>query len=279
LRPHNQRRRCLHSSSSSSSRSTTGTTTTATNEEKQQHPEYSRGTLTPDTEIDTSIEYDAVFVGGGHNALTAAAYLAKDGMRVCVLERRHQLGGAACSEELSPGVVYSRAAYLFSLFRPVILRELELEKHGLVLYPRDPSSFTPLLDGRSLLLGSDGAANAREIGKFSARDAKLYPKYEEHIERLVKFIDPYLDAAPPDLSCPFSSLRKQLVPLAKVARNALRLGRDIGSFHEMLTGSAARLLNRWFESEPLKSTLATDAVIGAFVAVRSLLLVVLMLCT
>lgn len=108
---------------------------------------------------------DAIIIGGGHNALVAGAYLAKAGKQVIILERRHLVGGAAVTEELIPGYKFSRASYVFSLFRPIIIRELELKKHGLKVYRRNPSSFTPLEDN-FLLLGSDMKSNQQEIGFY-----------------------------------------------------------------------------------------------------------------
>ena len=122
-------------------------------------------------------KFDCVIIGGGHNGLVCAAYLAKAGRSVCVLERRHVLGGCATTEELWPGYKVSTAAYVISLFQMGILRELRLPQYGLEILPRTPSSFTPLPDGRSLTLGPDAALAEREISKFSIRDATAYPRY------------------------------------------------------------------------------------------------------
>ena len=121
--------------------------------------------------------YDAIIIGGGHNGLVCAAYLAKAGRSVCVLERRHVLGGCATTEALWPGYKVSTAAYVISLFLPQIIRELKLKQYGLAILPRSPSSFTPLPDGRSLLMGADPELCRREISKFSTKDADAYPKY------------------------------------------------------------------------------------------------------
>lgn len=107
--------------------------------------------------------FDAVVIGGGHNGLVTAAYLAKAGKSVCVLERRHVLGGCSVTEELWPGYHVSTAAYVISLFLPEIIRDLQLKANGLKILPRTPSSFTPLPDGRSLLLGPDPGLCHREI--------------------------------------------------------------------------------------------------------------------
>ena len=112
--------------------------------------------------------YDAIIVGGGHNGLVTAAYLAKAGKQVCVLERRPVLGGCSVTEELWPGFKVSTASYVISLFQPAIIRELKLKEYGLTILPRSPSSFTPLPDGRSLLMGPEPGLNQREISRFSA---------------------------------------------------------------------------------------------------------------
>lgn len=119
-------------------------------------------------------KYDAVIVGGGHNGLTAASYLAKEGKKVAVLERRHVLGGAAVTEEIVPGFRFSRASYLLSLFRPQIISDLKLKDHGLSYHIRDPSSFTPIRDSnKSLLLGRDMKQNQDQIAQFSKLDATV----------------------------------------------------------------------------------------------------------
>src|SRR5262245_9279165 len=114
--------------------------------------------------------HDIIIIAAGHNGLVTAAYSARPGSRVLVLERRELVGGACVTEEIWPGFKVSTASYVNSLLRPEIIRELELVRHGLELLPRNPSSFTPFPDGRYLMLGPDPELNRREIGKFSARD-------------------------------------------------------------------------------------------------------------
>ncbi|KAJ7552436.1 hypothetical protein O6H91_06G054900 [Diphasiastrum complanatum] len=169
------------------------------------------------TKFLTQRKWDALVVGGGHNGLTAAAYLAKAGLQVAVLERRHVLGGAAVTEELVPGFQFSRGSYLQSLLRPAVIRELDLQKHGLKLLPRSPSSFTPSVDGQYLLMGPDAELNHSEISKFSKRDAATFPS----------------------------------------------------ALMELLLAPASKVLDNWFESDLLKATLATDAVIGSMATVHS----------
>ena len=200
-------------------------------------------------------------IGGGHNGLVCAAYLARAGLRVTLLERRELLGGASVTEECWPGYRVSRAAYVLSLFRPRILRELELESLGLELLPRRPSSFTPLPDGGSLVLGADPDADARAIRHFSARDAEAYPRYTALLERIAGALEPTLDAAPPE-----QRLRhlRDLEPWWRLLRAGLGLGRALPRAARLMLAPARELLEEYFDSEPLKSTLATDAVIGAW---------------
>src|SRR5438128_4763675 len=118
--------------------------------------------------------FDAIIIGGGHNGLVTACYLARAGWKVLVLERRYLVGGACVTDEVFPGFKVSTAAYVASLFHAQIVRDLKLAEHGFQVLPRNPSSFTPFPDGRSLLLGPDPALNHREIAKFSSRDAERY---------------------------------------------------------------------------------------------------------
>ncbi len=221
--------------------------------------------------------YDAIVIGGGHNGLVTAAYLAKSGKKVCVLERRHVLGGCATTEELWPGYKVSTAAYVISLFLPQIIRELKLKGYGLEILPRSPSSFTPLLDGRSLTLGPDAALCQREISKFSQKDARAYPQYNELLEKVAAVLEPTLmESAPDPLPLPRSwrkiGPKKRIRDAAKAFKlyQALSgLEESIPEAIELLTGAARPILERWFESEVLKATLATDAIIGAFASISS----------
>ena len=202
-------------------------------------------------------------IGAGHNGLTAAAYLARAGYRVRVLERRPVPGGACVTEELWPGFRVSRAAYVAGLLRPTVVRELGLLRRGLRLLPREPASFTPLPDGGALLMGSDREATRASIARFSSRDAAGYPAYESLLDRSARALEPLLDAPPFD---PRRPRLAELRPLLRAARGALALGRDLPGALALLLGSARGVLEAWFESEPLRGTLATDAVIGAWAA-------------
>ncbi|XP_051680014.2 pyridine nucleotide-disulfide oxidoreductase domain-containing protein 2 isoform X2 [Oryctolagus cuniculus] len=222
-------------------------------------------------------EYNAVVIGAGHNGLVAAAYLQRLGVNTVVFERRHVIGGAAVTEEIVPGFKFSRASYLLSLLRPQIYTDLELKKHGLRLHLRNPHSFTPMLEEgvgsrvpRSLLLGTDAVENQKQIARFSQKDAQAFPRYEEFLSRLILAIDPLLDAAPVDLAALQQGRLLQrlkslstLMPLLKAGRI---LGAQLPQYYQVLVAPISKVLDHWFESEPLKATLATDAVIGAMMS-------------
>jgi phytoene dehydrogenase-like protein len=208
----------------------------------------------------TAAKYDAIIIGAGHNGLVTACYLARAGWKVLVLERRYIVGGACVTEETFPGFKVSTAAYVNSLFRKEIIRDLRLADYGLAVLERNPSSFTPFPDGRYLLLGPDAELTQREISKFSARDAEAYPKYEAMLERVAGVIEPTLTMIPPDIRRP--GLR-DLWNMFQLTRSFRKLGAGMGEAVEILTGPARPILDRWFESEQLKATLATDAIIGA----------------
>src|ERR1051325_10455077 len=197
--------------------------------------------------------YDLIIIGGGHNGLVTAAYLARAGAKVLVLERRQVLGGACVTEEVWPGYKVSTAAYVNSLLRPEIIRDLELKRHGFQMLPRNPSSFTPFPDGRSLLLGPDKALTHREVSKFSRKDADALPKYEAMLERVAEFLEPTLMETPPT---PWSFRLGNLLKLAKTGLACARLGPDAQNSDEFRAGPAPPTLDPWCESEQLKFTLA-----------------------
>jgi len=209
---------------------------------------------------------DAIVVGAGHNGLVAAAYLARAGLRTLVLERRDRVGGACVTEEPWRGFRVSRAAYVAGLLRPAVVRELRLRDHGLRLLRRAPSSYTPLPDRPGLLLGPDAAASCASIARFSAADAERFAAYEAFLGRIAAWLEPTLDRPPPD---PARLRAGDLRTLAGLARGAWRLRGELPRALALLLGPARPELERWFESEPLRATLATDAVIGAWASPAS----------
>ena len=210
--------------------------------------------------------YDAVIIGGGHNGLVASAYLAGGGLKTLVLERRPFVGGASVTEELWPGYKVSTAAYVLSLLRREVVRDLDLKKYGLTIYPQDPPYFQPYPDGRHLMIWNDYDKSRREIAKFSQRDAAAFEVYEATLNRLAEFIEPLMLMTPPD---PTSSRLKDLMGLLRMARLARGLKKDLYSEIEILVTSAKDFLDSWFESEELKALLCGQAVIGTMAGPRT----------
>ena len=205
--------------------------------------------------------YDAIVVGGGHNGLVTAAYLAREGRSVLVLERREMVGGCAVTEEIWPGYRVSTGAYLVSLLQERVVRELELERFGYRVTPKDPSFFSVYPDGRHLFFWGDERKTLAEIAKFSARDAEAFPKYEAHLERLARVVESLLLVTPPELP---PKRPADFVEYLKLLGKFRGLGpREITGLVKVFTQSAADLLDEWFESAEIKVTLATDGVIGA----------------
>jgi phytoene dehydrogenase-like protein len=204
--------------------------------------------------------FDVIIIGAGHNGLVAAAYLARAGRRVLVLESRELVGGCAVTEEIWPGYRVSTASYLSSLMQEKVVRELELAKFGYAVDAKDPAFFSPFPDGTHLFMWQDRAKTLEEIAKFSKRDAEAYSKYEAHLERLAMVAESLLLTTPPDFPPRARDLPDYLKLLGKM--RGLSRGEIVGLV-KIFTQSAADFLDDWFESEQLKVTLATDGVIGA----------------
>ena len=206
-------------------------------------------------------EFDAVIAGGGHNGLVAAAYLARAGLRVLVVERRELVGGCAVTEEVWPGYRVSTAAYLSSLLQQRIVDELELERHGYHVQPKDPPFFSPFPNDEHLFMWKDMRLTQQEIFKFSQRDAERYPRYEALIERLAVVVESLLLETPPRF--PPDGIGSLVEYLKLAARFRGLPAGDVVALVRIFTQSAADFLDEWFESEEVKATLATDGVIGA----------------
>ncbi len=210
--------------------------------------------------------YDAIIIGGGHNGLIAAAYLARAGKTVLVLERRHLVGGAAVTEEINPGFKYTAYSYVVSLLRPEIIRDLQLAKHGLTILPL-PSTFTPLPNGDYIAFWDDHDKTRREIYRHSPKDADVYDEYGRAMYHMARAVKPILSMIPPDIT---SLSLGDLRGLAALGGHFRGLGED--KFHAMfklMTMSAADFLGEWFECEPLKATKSASGIIGTFMGPRS----------
>jgi phytoene dehydrogenase-like protein len=210
--------------------------------------------------------YDAVIIGGGHNGLVNAAYLARAGKRVLVLERRHLLGGSTVTEEIYPGFKYSILSYVVSLLRPEIIRELELPRHGLEILPLE-STLTPLPDGDYLVRWADHDETRRELYRHSPKDADTYDDFGKLMYQLAFAVKPILGIVPPD---PTSLNPKDLLSLARIGKHFQDLGAEqFYALCKLMTMGSADFLDEWFECEPLKATMSTSGIIGTFLGPRS----------
>jgi phytoene dehydrogenase-like protein len=206
---------------------------------------------------------DAVIIGGGHNGLVCAGYLAKAGLKVTVLERRHVVGGAAVTEEFWPGFKNSVAAYTVSLLNPQVIRDLELHRHGLRIVDRQIANFLPLPDGHSLKVGV-GRTTA-EVAKFSARDAERLDAYETMLQRVADVLRALVLETPPNVVDGWPKALPQLFKLAKLGRRAGRLGmEEQRALADLFLKSAGDVLDGWFESDPIKAVFGFDSIVGSY---------------
>jgi phytoene dehydrogenase-like protein len=214
----------------------------------------------------SSGKYDAIIIGGGHNGLVNAAYLARAGRKVLVLERRHVLGGAACTEEIFPGFKFSVCSYVVSLLRPEIIRDLNLPRHGLEILPLD-GTFTPMPNGDYLWRVNDHGKTRREIARHSKYDAEAYEEFGKAMLQMCRFVKPILSMVPPD---PTKLQPRELLKLMFLGRRFQDLsGEDKYNQVQLMTMSAIDFLDQWFETDVLKATMSASGIIGTFLGVRS----------
>ena len=211
--------------------------------------------------MSASRRFDAVIIGGGHNGLVCAAYLAQRGLAVCVLERRNVVGGATVTEEFHPGFRNSTASYTVSLLHPKVIRDLNLAEHGLRIVLRPISNFLPLPDGRHLLVGGGLAATQAQVAKFSRCDADALPAYYAMLDRVASVLRDLLLSTPPNVGGGIHALLDAWKAGHRLRSLDLAGQRDV---LDLFTKSAGDILDRWFESDPIKAAFGFDAVVGNF---------------
>src|SRR6202050_85041 len=210
--------------------------------------------------------YDVIVSGGGHNGLVNAAYLAKAGKKVLVLERRYVLGGAAVTEEIIPGFKFSVFSYVVSLLRPEIIRDLDLPRHGLEILPLD-GTITPMQNGDYLWRENDHGRTRRELERHSQLDAEAYEEFGKSMVAMCRFVKPILGMIPPD---PTSLDPRDLKKLAFLGKRFQDLAaEDKYNLVQLMTMSAADFLDQWFETDVLKATMSASGIIGTFLGIRS----------
>ncbi len=213
-----------------------------------------------------SNNYDAVIIGGGHNGLTAAAYLAKAGRKVLVLEQCHILGGAASSDEIYPGFTYTLYSYVVSLLSPSVIADLQLYKHGLNLIPLN-GSFTPMENGDCITFHEDDAKTYQAIARHSKKDAEAYFKFGEFMTDLARTMKPFLEVVPPDPARPGLADLCTIGLLGKLMRSIGK--KKFHWVHKIMTMSAYDFLSEWFETDVLIAALAQVGIIGTMLGIKS----------
>jgi len=211
-------------------------------------------------------KHDAIIIGGGHNGLVCAAYLARAGRKVLVLERRERIGGAAVTEEVFPGFRFSVFSYVVSLLRPEIIRELDLPRHGLHILPLE-STLTPLPNSDYLAQWNDHDQNRRELARHSLRDAEAYDEFGLMLHQMARAVKPLLAMAPPD---PTSLSFRELLGMKRLGEYFKSLRKEhFYRLTKLLTMSSADFLDEWFETEALKATKSASGIIGTLLGPRS----------
>lgn len=211
----------------------------------------------------TTTRTDVVILGGGHNGLVCAFYLARAGLKVTVLERRHVVGGAAVTEAFHPGFRNSTASYTVSLLNPKIIADMDLARHGLRVVERKVSNFLPLADG--YLLAGEGRTQG-EVARFSAGDAERLPEYERRLEVVAAVLRDWILKAPPNMTGQgWLAALSELASAAGLGRQAA--GLDVQGRRDLLdlfTKSAGDWLDGWFESDPIKALFGFDSIVGNY---------------
>ena len=212
----------------------------------------------------SSNTYDVIIIGGGHNGLVCAAYLAKAGLKVTVLERRDVVGGAAVTEEFHPGFRNSVAAYTVSLLNPKVARDLELERHGLRVVERQLANFLPLPDGQFLKIGA--GKTAQEVAKFSTRDAERLDAYSTRLDAVADVLrDLVLQTPPNAVQGGWLAALPELLKLGRLGKRVGKLGIELQrEMLDMFAKSAGDYLDGWFESAPIKAAYGFDGIVGNY---------------
>lgn len=206
------------------------------------------------------IQYDAIVIGGGHNGLVNAAYLAKAGMKTLVLEQRHLVGGAAITEELIEGFQFTTFSYAVSLLRPQIVQDLNLVEHGLLILPM-PKTFQPGLNGEHLLMGADPDSNYHEIARHSVEDAEGYKELSNLIDRVCYSIKPWMDRIPPNSK---SSDPKDVADMNELRSFMENLPSDVmDMLNKFMNNSASEILDQFLENDLVKAMIASSGIIGS----------------
>ena len=210
--------------------------------------------------------FDAIIVGGGHNGLTTGAYLARAGLRVCILERRDVLGGACVTEEVWPGRRVSRASYVVSMLQPQVVTDLELRRFGYAVHPLDPGYGT-ITPEAPVFFHNDPEKARASMARVSPHDAGAYPGFAGLLERMAAFVRPLMLRPPPAVG---SRHPGDLLSLLREGARAAGLSRrDVHTFYRLMTMSVGDLLDHWFEDDAIKGTLASTGVVGVWAGPRT----------